>query len=731
MAKRKFLKYTSIIFFQLIIVLTAFALNTKNIQAEETPSYLTEIPPGMDYNQVKSKIFVTDTASKTLITGDKNGSGISNNAFGSPVNGVFPAFIDIGGTNSPQGTLWSTDDTSFDVTKSHTISMWTYFNTEPIDGGLAFVLQNDPRGVQALSTVTSDSKTALAPVETLGVWASDQNNLTHVSGAIQNSWALEMDTSLNNSGLVNDSFDDGLSTTGNMHIAAGYPGMESSYTPLSNGAYKLNHTDPDYHLVSGEGSGYFWHHLEITFNPNGDGTANVTYKFNDKNLDGSKNTNTGTETATNPIASSNTFKIDLSNFNLKDGQKLRWGLVGRGTSKSISTLESVDTLVDAGITTDTIDTTQDKTLSGSNDYVNAGDNMTLRYNLKYKSGKVNWANIYSKIKIPANLTVTGGIINYSNGTSESLNASEVSNGTLAHQLSQSLNSSNDTATVDVYATTPSLVTKDTKVNGEVAAFFGDTYAGNVTTQDFTIRNNVTKDLNISSTSPTSTSIKKSDSATINGNLKYGNGSDFDSYGVDLYVNIDGKDQDTTQITPDTDKSELNFSEVLSGTTLGVGTHTVKIYAKDSYGNTSQTLTFTITVEDKYANVAAADDLKFQNMTSNYVGIVKRDGDWNIKVTTANSPWELTATAKKLVGSDGDDFDGSIIYKNGSSIQSMQDQIVRIGGSTEAQTGTIDIGKEYWKDSNDGVLLQSNAGDKKSPKYTGVITWTLTDDLEND
>lgn len=736
MTKTKFFKYISVVVFQFIILLSIFVLNTKNVQA----SYSSNVPPGMDYNQMSQKqvsgsytggVFVTDPAiQKTLITGDTNGAGIANNAFGGMVNGVYPALIDIGGRN-PQGALWSTDDTSLDVDKSHTISMWIYFNTGAIDGGLAFVLQNDPRGAKALSTITKDSKTALAPSETLGVFAADQNNLTHLSGAIQNSWALEMDTELNNSGLIDNSFDNGLSTTGNMHIAAGYPDKESSYTPLSNGAYSLNHDNPDYHQVGNEGEGYYWHHLVITYNPNGDGTANITYKFNDKNQDGTKNTNTGTETATNPIESSKTYKVDLSNFNLKSGQKLRWGLVGRGSLATIETLESVDTVVDASITSDTIDTTQDRVLSGSNDYVNAGDKMTLRYNLKYKSGQVDWAKIYSKINIPDNLTVTGGIINYGNGTSETLTAAEVKNGVLGHQLKQSLNSSNDTATVDVYATTPSLVTKDTKVSGKDATFLGDTYVGDVTTQDFTIRNNVTKDLNISSTSSSSMAINKSENATIAGNLKYGDGSNFDSYGADLYVNIDGEDQATIEVTTSDDSSQINFSEILSGESLGVGSHTVKIYAKDSYGNTSKTLTFTITVADKYANLVVGGDYSFDSMNSMYVGTVRRKGDWDIKVNTSNSSWKLSASATKLTGTDGDDFSGAIIYKNGDSVQTMQDQVVEIGESSDPQTGTIDIDKEYWKNSDTGILLQSNRGSKESKKYTGEIKWTLTDDLEND
>ncbi|WP_125762147.1 hypothetical protein [Companilactobacillus hulinensis] len=670
----------------------------------------------------------------TLLTGGVNSAMPSQSGFPNVNNNTYPASLTFGGSNNKQGVLWSNDANMLDLTKSQTFSFWINSSYTTMEGGIAFVLQNDPNEIQALSTVTNNSALSLAPQETLGVWASDTGNLLHTSGAIQNSWALEIDNDVNNLGSINNSFDMGL-TPGKAHIITGYPGKESSYTKLSNGAYQLNQSNPDYHLLGGEGSGYYWHHLVVMYNPNSDGkTAEITYKFNDILENGKKNNNTGTETITNPIESSRHETINLKNtFNLADSQKkIRWGLVGYGNATMTSvTLENISTLLDADITSQVLDNTQNKTLNDENNYVNAGDSVTLRYNLKYTDGQSDWDRIFANINIPQGLTVTGGTITYANGVKELLSSSEVSDGKFGHLMSSALNKSNDTAVVDINTVAPTLVTKDTDVKGETATFEGNSYVGSTTTQDFVIRNNVTKKLNISSTSPSYISIEKSKEATINGSLEYGDGSDFDDYGADLYVSVNGENQEPVQITTNNDKAKIDFGQVLSGSNLNTGDNVVKMYAKDSYGNTSETLTFTINVTDKYANVEASPKFEFNDMNSTYVGTVKRKGDWNVVVTTANSPWELTASATKLTGNNGDNFSGSIVYKDGDSVQTMQDQTVKIGGSTEPQTGTIDIEKDFWKNNSDeGILLQSTDGTKISDNYTGVITWNLTDAPEN-
>ena len=766
--KTKVARYVSIIFVQLFVLLGVFIFGGQVVEAD----FKSELPLSMDYNEVQEQplydpsdyggkvlgwttgIFASrakdlnpstdgavpqDASFLPLITGDKNSAQFTYNALPT-ANGTQAGDVSFGGLSYHQGVLWSNNANMLDVTKNQTYSMWVSPSAPVIDGGFAFVIQNDkskdPQGIQALSTMKDfDSNYVFTPQEAFGVWASDIGNTVHGAGAIQNSWALEIDNDINDTGKVNNSFDMGLKTN-EMHISTGFPGQSSSYTPVGLGAYALNQTDPDYHVYGGEGPGYYWHHLTVIFNPNSDGkTADITYKFNDKLQDGSKNTNTGTETLTNPIESTRTQTINLQKtFNLAaDQTKVRWGLVGYSVnSKTSVALESVSSFVDANITTDTIDTTQNRKLDDVNKYVNAGDNMTLRFNLKYNSGQVDWNKIYGAIDVPKNLSVAGGLITYSDGSTEPISSSEVTNGTVEHILSKALNDDNKTATVDIHATAVSSVPEETPVDGTHATFRGDTYAGDVTTQDFIIRNpKLNRKLDISSPTEKTINIMKSEEATITGDLTYDDGTEFDDYGAGLYVNINGTDQDPVNFTADSTGKKITFGEVLSGASLNEGANTVTIYAKDSYGIKSDKLTFTINVSTKYANVEASPKFEFNDMNSTYVGTVKRKGDWNVVVTTANSPWELTASATKLTGNNGDNFSGSIVYKDGDSVQTMQDQTVKIGGSTEPQTGTIDIEKDFWKnDSDEGILLQSTDGTKISDNYTGVITWNLTDAPEN-
>src|SRR5699024_3821774 len=96
--------------------------------------------------------------------------------------------------------------------KKQTLSMWLYFGSvkDPrgIPDGMAFVLQNDDRGANAISKLNGKVNNG----ETLGVWGSDGNkDVTNTDAgyggvtpiqkqAIQNSVAIEFDTETNHYG---------------------------------------------------------------------------------------------------------------------------------------------------------------------------------------------------------------------------------------------------------------------------------------------------------------------------------------------------------------------------------------------------------------------------------------------------------------------------------------------------------------------------------------------------
>lgn len=72
------------------------------------------------------------------------------------------------------GTIWTGDDYALDLNKNATASMWMYFGNYPVDAGdgMAFVIQNDTRGVNAVSRASDGT---VGNGQTLGVWGVDDD----------------------------------------------------------------------------------------------------------------------------------------------------------------------------------------------------------------------------------------------------------------------------------------------------------------------------------------------------------------------------------------------------------------------------------------------------------------------------------------------------------------------------------------------------------------------------
>ncbi|MEN2359840.1 lectin-like domain-containing protein [Levilactobacillus brevis] len=157
--------------------------------------------------------------------------------------------------------------------------MWMYFGNYPVNAGdgMAFVIQNDARGINAVSRASNGT---VGNGQTLGVWGVDDNTSSTAaqiaSRGIQNSWALEFDTYLND-----NNFD--LQTgRAKQHIASNYPGYSGSYASGGNFFY-LKHnglmtdsSDPSYLLSSRD---YTWKHLTLEWSA---AASTITYSFNDK-----------------------------------------------------------------------------------------------------------------------------------------------------------------------------------------------------------------------------------------------------------------------------------------------------------------------------------------------------------------------------------------------------------------------------------------------------------------
>jgi len=383
--------------------------------------------------------------------------------------------VSLSNTHNTYGSMWSTDKT-FDINQPQTISAWLYFgsgdSSDAINSeGIAFVLQNDAKGVGALG----------AGLEGMGVYGYDASLYNMINGtpadqsyiqktAVQNSVALEFDTSRNNfyankpinnngtkfsppfGGLGTyfslDGYDTQLGTQTTKlpslgfsnnasygaggtfgHIALTYPGFAntyqasditvntaatSAYSPFETAFVMVHESPTPAYLVDSTdeaGKTTFWHHVTINWTPPtaGSTTGTLKYAYNDKNLDYSDNTST--KDSSKELDKS--ISVDTSKLNTTDG-KVRWGFTAaNGSDTNVASklvaFDSIPDLLYADADSDIVDTTLNNkkiTADSTDKTVASGDSLNLNYDLNYISGNEDWKSIAAKIKIPDNVTVT-------------------------------------------------------------------------------------------------------------------------------------------------------------------------------------------------------------------------------------------------------------------------------------------------------------------------------------
>lgn len=762
-------------FFAIIMAVITFVTMSHPTVVEAVYD-LNTAPTGMTYQMMTQyfdapKIFpVTDSSGNVSY---KNGFTNGYNAFSEDASNVNSALINLWGTSTPQGFIWSKDDYGLDTTKDQTVSMWLYDaqagpaagTKTDVNGGVAFVLQNDPRGTNAYSSLVQGS---LPSSETLGVWADDtypvnSSDSSLRTGAIQNSWAVELDFENNASGKSNDSFDNGVYTgtaitPGEMHIASNYPAKASTYNllgrdSLGKSIYSMNHVGSSIHNMSDAAlpsastvGGGEWHHFTVEYKKPEEGStvAHITYKLNDINRDGSANTNTGADTQTNPVESSYTAAVNLNNFKLSSGQKLRWGLVGRGDNPSASVsivMDKATNLTQARVTPEVYDVTQNKVITKADNFVSPGDVLNLKYHAEYESGQKSWAGITSFIYLSNKLTPV--VSNNSIGTVQyALNGSSTSSdsftgktvdttyGYVKQAFSKSLDSTtNNQADVTINVTVPKTDADGTKISGIKGLFRGDSASESATTLDMVVKKPVTKSLQISSDSDSAMDVLKGTGATITGSVSYTPASNFDSTGAILYSKIGDDDPTTQALSYDsTNPQKINFSTKINDG-LVAGYNSVVIYARDASGNESNHLTFLINVIAKSLNlVIGSNNYSFKDITGYKTGIIGRKGNWNdIYVDAQDSKWKLTGTADSLKDSLGNQFNGSLMYidQDGNKNKFDKETPILMHSSTTDEENTKTYISNLWN-SDTGILLNSNGGGIIGGTYSTTINWELID-----
>lgn len=459
----------------LMSILTIFAFNTNKVSASLTSSndltVLKDAPNGLPVSSYMSNGTPISPIASSLFSlkypyMTNSAQIVDHNGANTPIGNV----VSLANGKKTYGSIWSTDQT-FDINKPQTISAWLYFgsgtgDTAAINSeGIAFVLQNDKRGVQALG----------AAYDGLGVYGFD-NSITGVSDsptqsisyiastAIQNSIALEFDTQLNspdkpdigpifqktttifgittpslNSQNSQNSLDTAtgknipadLGLPGSLtygagggygHIAVTYPAFTGTYAQFDVSAQAaskypgfdqlttmVHENKMETSLTDSKDSNnnpVYWHHVTINWTPapSGSKIATLSYHLRDINKDGTENNSSKVIHDDVPV--------DTTKLNTTSG-KVRWGFTGATgtTDDSATKLVAFDSIPDAlysDASSSITDKTLNKTISldATDKTVADGDDLALNYNLNYVRGNEDWKSIAAKIQIPDNVTVT-------------------------------------------------------------------------------------------------------------------------------------------------------------------------------------------------------------------------------------------------------------------------------------------------------------------------------------
>lgn len=740
-----------------LLALVAFFTDTIRTDATTTPSQTTSMKEASDgLSSAPDNLGLGDGL---FVPGDFSGYNGAKNFAMLESKGNRPE----GTTSDPmaairmttyinqQGAMWSNVDKGnyVDISKNQTLSLWMYFgpqtHTNSGDGfgdGMALVLQNSADGIKAFS----HDGTTISNGETMGVWGIDKGNTTatvDASTAIPNSLAVEFDTDSNNSKTQGNGFDEGIS---GQHIAWGYPGDPSTYTPsqyrpflsLGTNYYaKMNHQGTQ----SADLHDGYWHHVTVHWDPAADA---LTYYFNDKSVDGTPQTGTKT---TIPNVSANEFGGKAN-----EPTHLRWGVVattqhipmqttGGNYEANLVAFESIPSSVEGEVNTDIDDLTQNKTIkdSSTDTNVNSGDNLAFNYNLQYDSGLNEWSNDVATIKLPSNITYTpdaNGAIGYvtypddGDAATEPITTAEYKDGIVTHTLKQALSSTKPTKAKITINGTANDVSTNTKVAAAHANFKSTNLILDANTPEFTIKKAKPISLSLDQSNIT---VDAGKSTKITGSVFYADGTRVTNSNVNVHATLNGTALDTFALSDSTNlnnavSGELSFN--IAADKLTQPTNTLKVYVEDTDGNVSTTSTVIITKKGGL-KLTVDPDYSFGNLNqTTATKLITRKKKWNIVVDdsredSTTSPWNLEVGTNGLYNGTNK-FNGNVIFKNTAGTEtSLSDSLFSIAQGYKKQIGDqmTDV-SGAWNDS-DGLMLKSN-GESIAGKYTATLDWTLAD-----
>lgn len=659
-------------------------------------------------------------------------------------------------------SIWSNVSAGnyIDVSKDQTLSMWLYFgNQQMLRGsgdGMAFVLQNDQRGIGAISTYHEGKlDQRYGKGESLGVWGTDfdknESSAQNIAKtAIQNSFAIEFDTfadltadathpngqgvSFDISDAIAGSFDESF-----QHIAMGYPDSPATYQDegyYGQNYFIMNHISPKSNLFFTDGH---WHHVTINWNK-GDGvTGLLTYQYNDKNIDGTPNrdysmNNNGYVNSDSYLT--DTQKVDIGHFHLPtkgpNANKLRWGFTGSTGANSQDNLisfETVPSLVNAAATSSLYDDTRDFEIfadhSNQKDTIYTGDDLTFKYHLSYLSGQTDWINIFSKVDMPQGVKFTSADITYADGSTEQVTDPKIDNKELTCKITRPLNDSMKYATLNVHAQAGS---QPMKVGKSLAKFKSQYDIIDTQTPEFQIESD---QLNLR-TDPFGTvnyasKVVTPDSLEVKCYVWEKN-QYADPKNVKLFYKLNNSDKSLDLQT--LSSQEPTILKIFKQD-LRYGENKLEIYAKDSANNfQTPTHTLIINMAGELIFEKKTPSVNFQTDVFDYFGkTLFRAGKWDFEVKDdrlKGNGWTLSVAA----GPDPKSkvpFSGNVVYKNesGQEFDLKKPVVIDKQQKSDDTMQETNIVKPWKKDQ--GILLKSN-GNNNPGKYKYDLIWSLTDGI---
>ena len=671
---------------------------------------------------------------------DRNGNPEKNNR-GLPMKAIRMTQY-----KSQIGVIWSNLANNYiDIKKHQTMSMWLYFGpSKHTDGsdfgdGMAFVVHKSLDGTNAVA----HKGTQIGSGQSLGVWGLDNDASVKDPGtiaatAIQDSWALEFDTYVNQADPGGSSgFDQGFS---GQHIAFGHPGESSNYIHDTSGFSLLGNNNYFRMLHSGftnvtlhDGQ---WHHLTITWDPT---FFRINYNFDDKNpiTDAPQKGVSGVD--------KDVQASEFGGYDRLSDLKLYWGFTastGDNYEPNLVAFESIPSQVEGETSADIRDVSQDKTVNEENNTVNSNDQLAFNYNLKYDTGNDDWKGIITNLNLPTNVTYTPdedgviGEVTYADGTTEPIKASDFTTDDrtgktiLQHHLTKSLTATTlKTATITIYGVANN-VDSDTTVPATRSRIDSDTLIKDVGMGSFVIKKSKPISLTLDQSNMSVTSNKD---ANITGTVNYVDNSSIENSDITVYEKLNGKDLASFKMNDalnnNSASGKLNFN--VAAKNLTEPTNALEVYVEDGNGNKS--VTKTVTISKKGGLTLKVEDYSFGSINQlSQSMLIPRKGLWNIIVddTRENgttTPWTLSAQNTGLYNDKKDRFNGNMIYRKADGIE--QDingsSFVPIASGLKTQSGEqeTNIGK-LWNDS-EGLMIRSD-GISAEGSYSGKMNWTLSD-----